>query len=284
VHTVHNVHNVQKVHNNTEPPEDKSTPTPDTEAPIYIIYTSGTTGRPKGVIIRNRNLINYVNWFTAKNQITNQDRSILTSSFAFDLGYTAIYPPLLKGGQLHIPQKKHYLNPAKLLEYIATNGITYLKMTPSLFSTIVNKAGFTGENLKTLRLVVLGGEPIEVNDIEKAHHQHKSIKIMNHYGPTEATIGCVARLVDFDDLKAYRQTTTIGKPIANTAVYILNSRLKLVPVGVAGELSVSGDSVAAGYLNHPELTKKKFPNNQSPITNNYLYKTGDRARWQPDGN
>ncbi|MCP4151048.1 MAG: amino acid adenylation domain-containing protein, partial [bacterium] len=266
--------------------------------PVYIIYTSGTTGQPRGVIIQNRNLVNYVNWFAGENGISGEDRAILTSSFAFDLGYTSIYPPLLKGGQLHIPPKKDYLNPAALLDYIEDNAITYLKMTPSLFSTIVHHPGISGEKLKNLRLAVLGGEPIEVNDIETAHRLCETLKIMNHYGPTEATIGCVVRLVDFSQLDHYRETPTIGKPITNNAVYILDRHLKLAPVGVAGELTVSGESVAAGYLNQPELTTEKFlnsetilsladssfPNNQYPITNNSLYRTGDRARWLPDGN
>ncbi|MCP4148258.1 MAG: amino acid adenylation domain-containing protein, partial [bacterium] len=264
--------------------------------PVYVIYTSGTTGQPKGVMIQNRNLVNYISWFTGESAITSEDRAILTTSFAFDLGYSTIYPPLLKGGQLHIPPEEDYLNPGKLLEYIKNNDITYLKMTPSLFSTLVNEPGFPGVKSKKLRLAVLGGEPVNTSDIEKAYRYHKTLKIMDEYGPTEATIGCIAGFVDIHRFDDYLENPTIGKPISNTAVYILDKNLKPVPLGVAGELILSGDSIAAGYVNRPELTSEKFLNydkidtytaltiTQYPITDNYFYRTGDLARWLPDGN
>ncbi|MCP4147842.1 MAG: AMP-binding protein, partial [bacterium] len=201
--------------------------------PVYVIYTSGTTGQPKGVMIQNRNLVNYVNWFTGESAITSEDRAILTTSFAFDLGYSTIYPPLLKGGQLHIPPKEDYLNPGKLLEYIKSNDITYLKMTPSLFSTLVNESGFEEVKNRKLRLAVLGGEPVNTGDIEKAHRYHETLRIMDEYGPTEATVGCIAGYVDIHHFNDYLENPTIGKPISNTAVYILDGNLKPVPLGVA---------------------------------------------------
>ncbi|MCP4150725.1 MAG: AMP-binding protein, partial [bacterium] len=160
---------------------------------LYTIYTSGTTGKPKGVALENKNLVNYVTWFTKKAGITQKERSLLTSSFAFDLGYTVIYPTLLNGGQLHLVAREQYLFAESLLDYIKENGITYLKVTPSLFSIVVDTPFFTAEMCRSLRLAVMGGEAINVHDVERAHNLCPHIKIMNHYGPTETTIGSIAR-------------------------------------------------------------------------------------------
>ncbi|MCP5046407.1 MAG: amino acid adenylation domain-containing protein, partial [bacterium] len=240
----------------------------------YMIYTSGTTGKPKGVQIKHQNLVNYSTWFAAFSSLTGEDKSLLTSSFAFDLGYTSIYPCLLTGGELHLLPRESYMFPGVLLDYIHHQSIRYLKMTPSLFSTLVSGDGFTGDKLSALRLVVLGGEAIRAADVAEAYRRCSHLKIMNHYGPTEVTIGCIARYIDSNELDAYVSRPTIGKPISNTQAYILDNDSNPVPVGIAGELCLSGAGVAKGYFKRPELTKEKFE----------LYHTGDRARWLEDGN
>ncbi|UCH96003.1 MAG: SDR family NAD(P)-dependent oxidoreductase, partial [Candidatus Aminicenantes bacterium] len=224
----------------------------------YIIYTSGTTGKPKGVLLTHENLVNYVHWFTKMTDLTGNDKTILTSSIAFDLGYTSLYTSILNGGELHILTKEMYLLPEELLDYIKQKGITYLKLTPALFSIIVNSPGFSEEKCKTLRLTAVGGEAINVEDIEKAHFICQHLQIMNHYGPTEATIGCVATFVDFHRFEEYKSHPVIGKPIHNTNVYILGKDLNVLPAGVPGELCISGTCLARGYLNRPALTAEKF--------------------------
>jgi amino acid adenylation domain-containing protein len=236
----------------TQPLDDSTT------QPCYLIYTSGTTGKPKGVLLTHGNLVNYVHWFSKEAKLTAGDKTILTSSFAFDLGYTSLYTSILKGGQLHILPREMYLLAERLLDYIKQQGITYLKVTPSLFSTIANSPYFSAATCRSLRMAAIGGEAINVRAIEKAHSLCPHLRIMNHYGPTEATIGSVATFVDFDRFEEYKTHPVIGNPIYNTAAYILGREMNLLPIGAAGELCISGTCLARGYLNRPELTAEKF--------------------------
>lgn len=262
------------------PPESVNRP----EDVVYAIYTSGTTGKSKGVLLKHENLVNYVEWFKWMTGLTDKDNGVLTSSYAFDLGYTSLYPPLLTGGCTHIPPRETYLSPKKLLDYIQTQRITYLKMTPSLFATLVDCQSFTEKHLDSLRLVLVGGEAIDVDALQRAHEAVPQLKIINHYGPTEATIGCVARYIDFDRFADYREQPTIGKPIKNGTVFVLGSQGQLLPIGAPGELCVGGVPLARGYLNRPQLTAERFANRSFGGTLRRLYRTGDRARWLEDGN
>ncbi|MCX6584831.1 MAG: amino acid adenylation domain-containing protein [Candidatus Aminicenantes bacterium] len=251
----------------------------------YNIYTSGTTGKPKGALIDNKNLVNYVRWFREATGLTGKDRTVLTSSFCFDLGYTVIYPSILSGCQFHIIPKELYMSPGDLLAYIIRHRITFLKMTPSLFGVIVASEEFRRENCGDLRLIVLGGEKIKPDDVNRAHEVGPQIKIMNHYGPTETTIGCIAQAIDFGKFGEYKKRPTIGYPIANIKIFILDKTLALTPVGVPGELCVSGAGVGRGYLNRPELTTEKFidyHHSSFIIYHSKLYRTGDLARWLVD--
>ncbi|MGE5343974.1 MAG: amino acid adenylation domain-containing protein [Candidatus Omnitrophota bacterium] len=251
--------------------------------PVYVIYTSGTTGRPKGVLIRNQNLVNYVHWFIQSIHLNIADRAILTSSFAFDLLYTQFFSSLLFGCPLHVIPRETYLIPHRLLNYLRDHRITYIKVTPSLFNLIVNNTEFSSRALTRLRLVILGGEEININDVEKALQPCPHLQIMDEYGPTETAIGSVARFLDLENIEDYKNAPTIGKPIGNVRIYILDKDFHLVPVGVIGGLFIGGDGVGMGYLNKPQLTSDKF------ITglwerNTAVYSTGDLARWCGDGN
>ncbi|MCP4213313.1 MAG: amino acid adenylation domain-containing protein, partial [bacterium] len=253
---------------------------------IYTIYTSGTTGKPKGVVLTHKNLVNYVYWFSRVSELSHRDRALLTSSFAFDLGYTSLFPSLLNGAALYILSKETYLSHRLLLDFIMRNRVSYLKLTPSLFSVIVRSPLFSQQVVQSLRLVLLGGEAINTGDVETAHRSAPHIKIMNHYGPTEATIGCVAQFIDFDTFDSYKKKPTIGSPIHNAAVYILNKYNRLLPAGVPGELCIAGDCLAGGYLNRPQLTAQKFIRHrfEDEKEERLLYRTGDLVKRQPDGN
>ncbi|MBT2713977.1 surfactin non-ribosomal peptide synthetase SrfAB, partial [Pseudomonas sp. ISL-88] len=249
----------------------------------YIIYTSGTTGKPKGVQLEHRNLINYVTWFSREADLTEKDRAVLLSSYAFDLGYTSLFPILQAGGELHIVPKETYTAPDQLGEYIQQNGITYIKLTPSLFHMIVNTSRFTKErHFSPLRLAVLGGEKIITSDVRKFHEVYPHTDFINHYGPTETTIGAVAGRIDMDRLDQYEKRPVIGRPIANTGALVLDSSMRLVPPGASGELYITGSGIARGYLNRPQLTAEKFlANPYSP--DSLMYKTGDAVRRLSDG-
>ncbi|MGW7767302.1 surfactin non-ribosomal peptide synthetase SrfAB, partial [Bacillus velezensis] len=235
------------------------------------------------VQLEHRNLINYVTWFSREAGLTEADKSVLLSSYAFDLGYTAIFPILQAGGELHIVPKETYTAPDQLGEYIQKNGITYMKLTPSLFHMIVNTARFTSERrFSPLRLVVLGGEKIITSDVRKFHDVYAHTDFINHYGPTETTIGAIAGRINMERLDQYEQRPVIGRPIANTGALVLDGAMQLVPPGASGELYITGKGLARGYLHRPQLTAEKFLSNPfSP--DSLMYKTGDVVRRLSDG-
>lgn len=250
---------------------------------IYMIYTSGTTGKPKGVLITHRNMTNYVNWFIKAIDVKEEDKAILTSSFAFDALYTQLFASLTKGSELHVISRDTLLASKRLLNYMKEEGITYIKVTPSLFNLMVNHPDFSADMFNTIRFIMLGGEPIIVKDADRVHAICPEIRIMNHYGPTETTIGSIAQFIDFDDFATYKTNPTIGKPIDNTDVYILDKNLCLLPYGVPGELCIGGEGVGEGYIDRPKLTAEKFISDPFK-EGNRVYRTGDLAKWEADGN
>ncbi|HDX9649186.1 TPA: amino acid adenylation domain-containing protein, partial [Bacillus cereus] len=249
----------------------------------YIIYTSGSTGTPKGVCVQHNNVVNYMTWFTKEANLKETDKAMLVSSYAFDLGYTSLYSSLLNGCELHLVTKEVYTNAQKALQYIEEQGISYLKLTPSLFNVLVNDPSFSNnQSCKTLRLVVLGGEKINPIDVEKFYTHYPNHAVMNHYGPTEATIGSVYQVIEYDTMAAFKECPVIGRPIQNMKAYVVDQQMKLVPEGIYGELCLSGDGVASGYLNRADLTEEKFV--QNPFEpNKKMYRTGDLARRLSDG-
>lgn len=253
-------------------------------ATAYVIYTSGSTGKPKGVLVSHGSLVNYVHWFITKYGITGNDRTLLFSSVAFDLSYTALWSSLLGGSALHIHREKEYLDPVEFITDLIDNRVTFIKLTPSHFNLIARDPAFESNSKKySLRLIVLGGEEIIVEDIEKYLAENVSTQFVNHYGPTEATIGILTKNIDKNNIRQFRQKTVLGKANANNQVYILHSDgQRLCAAGETGEISVTGKGLATGYLNRKELTTENFCT--LPFLNGALcYRTGDLGRWMPDG-
>ncbi len=248
----------------------------------YVIYTSGTTGKPKGVQVAHKSIVNYVNWFTNKHQIDSDDSSIVTSSIAFDLIYTSLYGALLSGGELHVVDEYTRRDPMKMADYIENNHITFLKVTPTYLNLLLtNTSQNSITNSKSLRLILSGGEHQNLEDVKKII-RNSNIKLINHYGPSETTIGVSTFEITKDNLEEYISTPVIGNPINNNSILILDDDLKLQPIGVMGEIYIGGVGLSKGYINQPELTSQKFIENPYH-KGEYLYKSGDLGKRLKNG-
>ena len=239
---------------------------------LYCIYTSGTTGKPKGVMITHRNVINLVQWQLINGYYEATTTVLQNFNYIFDGSVWEIFPVLLSGGTLEVVPRASQTDPQKLLPLISGKQVL---MTPSLFKMLVDYATESGRigELNSFERLYLGGEALPY-DLLKSCRQPEDV--YNLYGPTEATV--CATVYRFDQ---GHNKILIGKPIANTQVYIMNEGA-LCGVGVPGELCIAGAGVARGYLNQPELTAAKFIDN--PYGEGRLYLTGDSARWLLDGN
>ncbi|MCY9549596.1 non-ribosomal peptide synthetase [Lysinibacillus xylanilyticus] len=247
----------------------------------YIIYTSGSTGVPKGVMIEHKSLSNYFSWFSPYANLSHHDRFLLLSSYAFDLGYTGLFSAILNGGEVHFVPKDMYQDPNRVMSYITDHKITYLKVTPSLLKVLSYADKKYWNNVTaSLRLIVIGGEILKPTQIEELVLNYPSIRLINHYGPTETCIGTVAGYVNKEDLKM--PSLPLGRAIANNYIYVLDDSLQLLPQGMPGQIFVGGKGLARGYYQNNDLTQESFILNPYQ-DNEFLYKTGDIGRITADG-
>jgi amino acid adenylation domain-containing protein len=251
---------------------------------VYVIYTSGSTGQPKGTGVYHQGFTNLVNWFVNEYQLLVDDNVFIISSFSFDLTQKNIFAPLINGSKLHLLDSVHY-DPDKITKNVAEQTITWLNCTPSAFYPLLEP---NDENtflkLSSLRYLFLGGEPIVLPMLQSwLNATVTQTKIVNSYGPTECTDVTTAYLLEQPDA-VLDQMIPIGKPIFNIKHFILGQNFEVLPVGVAGELCIAGAGLARGYLNRPDLTAEKFVEVELFGKSERLYKTGDIARWLPDGN
>ncbi|MBE9120378.1 amino acid adenylation domain-containing protein [Tychonema sp. LEGE 07199] len=259
------------------------TPPVSTDNLAYVIYTSGSTGIPKGVAIEHRQLLNYLYAIQERLNLPSGASFATVSTFAADLGNTAIFPALCFGGCLHIISQERATDPEALGEYFSRNPIDCLKIVPSHLAALLNSS--QPKSILPGKRLILGGEAANWSLVKTLRNLAPSCSVFNHYGPTETTVGVLTYQVDFDKTGCDFETVPLGLPIANTQIYILDSYLQSVPIGVPGELYVGGDNLARGYLNRPELTAEKFIRNPFDTqAKTRLYKTGDLARYLPDGN
>jgi amino acid adenylation domain-containing protein len=243
----------------------------------YVIYTSGSTGKPKGVKISHRALSNHMLWMQAEFPLIEQDRVLQKTPFSFDASVWEFYAPLLAGGQLILAKPSGHQDSNYLVELIAEQKVTILQLVPSLLQLLLEEKNI--QNCQSLRRVFCGGE-ILTNDLQnKFFHILPGVELCNLYGPTEATIDTIYWKCQYEDKRAI---VPIGRAIANTEVYLLDSYLQPVPIGISGELHIGGLGLAQGYWNRPELTNEKFISNPFK-PNKRFYKTGDLARYRSDG-
>ncbi len=247
----------------------------------YVIYTSGSTGQPKGTAIYHRGLLNLLNWYCKAINLSANDKTLIISALGFDLTQKNLLAPLTIGASIYVPHFIEY-EPDQVVELIAQAGITWINCAPSAFYPLLETSrGLDWRPLASLRWIILGGEPIQLTLLKDwFNHDKSKTTLINSYGPTECTDVSSAYVVE----KAEMNTVPIGQPIANTRIYILDKRQQPLPQGIPGELCIAGDGLAYGYLNRPELTAEKFIEADLFGTRERLYKTGDLARWLPDGN
>ena len=253
----------------------------------YVIYTSGSTGQPKGVIVEHQQLMLYTQAITQRLQLEDCKSFATVSTFAADLGNTVIFPALTNGGCLHIIETERTVNPEALAEYFTYHVIDCLKIVPSHLAALLTTA--QPERVLPQKRLILGGEACSRALIEQIQSYGTECLIFNHYGPTETTVGALTHALDTDSNVAKSDaeflespTVPLGRPLANTQIYLLDAELQPVPLGVPGEIYIGGAGVARGYLNRPDLTAQKFVAN--PFRPGRLYKTGDLGRYQANGN
>ena len=240
----------------------------------YVIYTSGSTGTPKGCAVTCGNLYNYIQWANSYYfKLTGRANFGLFTSLSFDLTITSIFCSLTNGGQLYIYRQQDDLAEILLHSFSAESDIDSIKLTPAHINTLE----YANIKSTTMSCAIVGGEEVTDRHIRILKRINPAIEIFNEYGPTETTVGCVVTQLEEG------VPVLIGKPVFNTIIYILDEGGSLCPTGVPGEIHISGDGVARGYLNREELTKEKFVTN--PFSKGgRMYRTGDLGRWLTDGN
>jgi amino acid adenylation domain-containing protein len=242
---------------------------------VYVIYTSGSTGTPKGVAIQHVSLVNLATWHQHVYRVQPTDRATQLASLAFDASVWELWPYLTAGASMHIPDAASRATISQLIEWLTAEAITICFLPTPLAEAILAEPW---PRRVALRELLTGGDKLH-----RGPGKTCAFTLVNHYGPTEYTVvttcAPVAAGTDLDS------SPPIGRPIANTQIYLLDHNLQPLPIGVPGELYIGGAGLAQGYLKRPELTAERFiphPFSNQPGTR--LYKTGDLARYLPDGN
>ncbi|CUS39187.1 Putative Multi-domain non-ribosomal peptide synthetase (fragment) [Candidatus Nitrospira nitrificans] len=248
----------------------------------YVIYTSGSTGVPKGVAVTHLGVLNYTGFICRALRAEADLNYATVSTLGADLGNTVIFASLASGGCLHVIEYDTATDGRKFGAYCAKHPIDVLKIVPAHFQSLLATA--EGAEVQPRRLLVLGGDVLSHALADQVTASGRC-RLVNHYGPTETTIGCLTFPVEQHHEDARLSATVpIGRPIDNAEAYVLDERLEPAPIGVPGELYLGGAGLARGYLGRPDLTAQRFvPHPLASEPGSRLYKTGDLARALPDG-
>jgi amino acid adenylation domain-containing protein len=245
----------------------------------YVIYTSGSTGMPKGAMNAHRGVVNRLLWMQDAYHLTADDTVLQKTPFSFDVSVWEFFWPLLTGARLAMARPGGHKDPAYLCDAIQHESVTTLHFVPSMLQAFLEYEG--ASSCRSVKRVICSGEALPAALARRFHERFPGCELHNLYGPTEAAVDvtawkCGARME--------AASVPIGRPIANTQIYILGARGEPVPVGVAGEVFIGGVQVGRGYLNRPELTAERFVADPfSPDPGARMYKTGDLGRWTADG-
>lgn len=251
---------------------------------MYVIYTSGTTGKPKGVMAHSEGVMNRLNWVINKYNVDGEDTILFKTPYTFDVSVWEIFGWAMLGSQIVLLPSGEEGNPEKITELLEDYSVAMVHFVPSMLNMFVNfiKSTNNAQAISKLKYVLASGEalkPEQVNDFNHFIGNKNNTALLNLYGPTETTVDVTS--FDCENHKTY-DSIPIGKPISNIQAYILNEDNNIMGIGVPGELCIAGVGVTAGYLNRPELTQEKFIDN--PFGKGKLYRTGDLAKWNGDGN
>jgi amino acid adenylation domain-containing protein len=245
----------------------------------YVIYTSGSTGKPKGVMNEHGGLLNRLLWAQSYYKLTEKDCVLQKTTFCFDVSVWELIWPLLVGAKLVFAKPEGHKDSNYLKKIIEDQSITMLHFVPSMLEVFLSdlKAG----DCLNLKKVLTSGEALKTHQVQLFESKLPNAQLHNLYGPTEAAIDVT--YWSLPKKHKIQNTVPIGKPVANTSIYILDPWLQVVPLGCEGEIHIAGVQVARGYLNNDRLTRQKFV--KDPFqTNARMYKTGDKGRWLTDGN
>lgn len=253
-------------------------PSPNSLA--YIIYTSGSTGKPKGVKITHKCLNNYIHSFNKLfGNISEKDKLLSSTNISFDVSIWELFMPILNGSTLVLYTEEIINNILGYSSAIVDYDITMLYIPPNILEEVYTMLK-NSKNLKINKLLV-GVEPIKKSTLNKYYNLNNSLKIINGYGPTETTICSTA--LEYKKDEENDDIVSIGKPISNTKIYILDKSSNIVPIGITGEIYICGDGVGNGYINNEYETNKNFIKNDFDSISPKIYKTGDLAKWNKNG-
>ncbi|GAC1305604.1 MAG: hypothetical protein NVSMB21_07430 [Vulcanimicrobiaceae bacterium] len=248
--------------------------------PAYMMYTSGSTGTPKGVAISHRSIVNQLLWLRDRYAIDRESVLSQNTPFGFDTCVSEMWLALIVGARLAILDPGGHRDAASFVDAIVADGITMIDVVPSVLRALVGEPGF--RNCSSLRTVVVGGERVAPDLVASFYACGLRAELHNHYGPTETAI----QVTHYPCPRTEPQPLSIpiGRPVANTQIYVLDDRGNPVPIGVPGELYIGGVQVGLGYWRRPELTAERFvPDRFGPDPGARLYRTGDLARYRSDG-